>query len=188
MLFRSTASAAASFTELTLSAAACAEAAEDDAELAEAVADVAAFAAVNASAAAACAKAATWSAFSSVIPDCVVTVSAAAITSDAALLMPGMTPELSSLTIVLIWFMDVRTVASSVACTFRKGHGSTGVNVGIGIFDSPRLNKTLYVYRYLLFIWAAVHATPILNPPIHCQGVVAIVSIVAYPDTRLGPQ
>ena len=107
--------------------------------------------------------------------------------SDAAL-MPGMTAELSSLVIVLIWFIDVRTVASSVACTFRTGHGSTGVNVGIGIFHSPRLNKTLYIYRYLLFIRAAVHATPILNPPIHCQGVVAIVAIVAYPDTRLGPQ
>ena len=107
--------------------------------------------------------------------------------SEAALI-PGITPELSSTVSVLIWFIDVRTVASSVACTFRTGHGSTGVNVGIDIVDSPRLNKALYVYRYLLFSRATVHATPILDPPVHCQGVVAIVAIVSNPDTRLGPK
>ena len=49
----------------------------------------------------------------------VVADAAADVADDTAAvlasLMPGITPELSSVVIVLIWFIDVRTVASSVA-------------------------------------------------------------------------
>ncbi len=84
------------------------------------------------------ADAAASVAFATATADCAAAVSADTTIPVAASLMPGITPELSSPTIVLIWFIDVRTPASKVACgNLRVGHAETGVKVGTDINHLP---------------------------------------------------